>query len=333
MPWSDFPVEGQVTHVQWHAFQIVSAMRERQTVTGRWLTALPVDKVTNIQDPQYWAGLQAEVDTLSLLFLDSAGYPTGFDGMEYESPFTLPNYTQATFRSGASLHANGWLRRYKDGASVVSGYGTMIADDIIGTHTFNELYQGINVLVWQKFGMKWASDADLWKGSVGVYSTWPLATAALASDWSAISNNPGTPETYYDGRYNDITDYSAFAQRPHGQLENGENVSAAFRRDADYYMVSEALSGGSGQTFDGFDITFSALGDGVQEGKYSKVLTDSPTADTVIFQSGGSFGSADLPAEPTTPVPPCDANVHGYTNFGGIIVIRWNVTDGFAFVA
>lgn len=331
MPWTNFPVVDRTTNIQWHAFQIVSAMRERQTVVGRPLTALPVDRVTNIQDPAYWAGLQAEVDTLSLLFLDSAGNPGGFDGMAYAAPFTLPDYTQATFRSGAGLHANGWKRRYYSGGVETTAYGTMVDKDFIGTHTLNELYEGINILAWTTVRQNWATGTvpDKWLGVGNVATNWAGAKADLTGDWADSGDAPiGGNDVYYAGAYSE-PDWLAWAERGHGKLKNTASVSTAFRRDADYYIVAQAINVTDGN-WAGFNYTFSAHGDGVEQNKWKKVLTDSPTADVADFESGGNFGSAGEPTACTEPDPPgISKQILGYHNGGGYIVVRWDVTDGF----
>ena len=331
MAWpAGFPAVDKTTNVQWHAFHIVSAMRERQTVTGRSLTALPVDKVTNIQNPAYWAGLQTEVDTLSLLFLDSAGNPSGFDGYAYASPWTLPNYTQATFRSGAGLHANGWLRRYMSGGSVVSAYGTMQADDIIGTHVFNELYQALQILVWQKVacGYSNTTPSDLYDGA-SLEDTWGQATTALAAAWADTGNPVVGEDVYYGGTIAD--QYGARAQRVYGKLENTENVSTAFKRDADYYSIAEAITPGAGDYAVYTDATFDAYGDGVSDGVFKKVMTDSPAAATTTFESGSAYGDVTLPAPAPTEPTPGHNYIRGYVHNGFLIVVRWDVTDGFSY--
>ena len=324
MPWSDFPVDGQVTHVQWHAFQIVSAMRERQTVTRRWLTALPVDKVTNIQDPQYWAGLQTEVDILALEFLDSAGNPAGFDNRD-RGAGSLPNYTEATFWAGAGFNVAGWLRRYDDSGTITTDYGTMEAGDIIGTHIFNELYQGLQILIWTYAGATF-TDSKLFQRGAAVEDDWATCLTSIATSWPNASIGDGD-KVYYEGFAGD--DFFIQAERPYGQLISTSVPFTAFKRDADYYAIVAGLSPTDWDS-DYWTITFDDYGDGVLADKFKIVLTDSPADSDSNFVSGGYFGSTSLPSPaPTEPVPFGAWYVRGYDNLKFRIVVRWDVAGGF----
>ena len=171
MTWSDLPVSaGTVWSNVSFINQFIRAINERMYVTQD--SSSPVGLLDElavgdlIQEASFWAGLQQACEDLASaangprgVWIDPSAVtsPENYDGQfefDYLIDFNFtPNQHEflGPWRTAAGNPSQGWTRRFpNDSGGFDTEYGQMETGDIIGPWIFDELYNGLRVLVWSE---------------------------------------------------------------------------------------------------------------------------------------------------------------------------------------
>ncbi len=259
----------------------------------------------------------------------------------YDGEATIEMWTFADLCTAAGLTGGDFRRAtakptdWTSFSDAAYSAGRHAAGYIIGPWLPFDLQRMLNMLIWTKKTALWnwsvvADGNNVRQGSVDNYSphTWDESKTECDSRYTASStgSNNVPPEAWTEGKYYSDTMWHARVERRLSKLQV-TGVPTFCTRTIDFCVKATA------DRLASYPDVWDNCGDDVNEEAWSIFDTITGTSGTVRSDTIGNINDPHLCTWCEPPTAGTIWKSRGYEVEDECVIVRWNVTNGFAYVA